>query len=86
MRLTGIHTVWQHKRQRIAVSSPLPWKRPDTSNHKVFKLQVNDIHKTIKAWYSIKVNGIRTVVNATDNATPTPIQKTGEPLQRLYAK
>jgi hypothetical protein len=26
------------------------------------------------------------VVNATDNATPTPIQKTGEPLQRLYAK
>lgn len=26
------------------------------------------------------------MVNATDNATPTPIQKTGEPLQRLYAK
>jgi len=83
MRLMGIHTVWQHKKQRIAVSSPLPWKRPDTSNHQVFKLQVNIY---IKAWYSIKVNGIRTVVNATDNATPTPIQKTGEPLQRLYAK
>jgi hypothetical protein len=40
----------------------------------------------ITARYSIKGNGIHTVVNATDNATPTPIQNTGEPLQRLCVK
>jgi hypothetical protein len=47
MRLMGIHTIWQHKKQGIAVSSPLTWKRPDTSNQQVFELQVNDIHKSM---------------------------------------